>query len=328
MKSLESYETESDSCINNYQENDKKPIKSSSLSISYISDDNINRCWFFFSDIILSQKSLTNILINYKLDKGQSPFIIGNELSCYWIGISKIHYKCIESKNNYCIKKITWNISIDIGFSIRKTYLIYPITNNNKTLIKLVLDIIHPNNNEPLNFEENKEYFYKLQNSIIKNIANLMGESKKQLYIQESFIAKTDLETAWKNIINLPNLSKVTSGIFGENYVSNGDPEKIGTFWKCNLKNNNKTIYLRVKKIVKNKKRKKWIYLLETIGANVNIIRQEIEISITKINEHSNQISVLIIFHDKIDKNLYEYKKKVLNETMKIIKIFINKGGN
>lgn len=51
MKSLESYETESDSCLNNYQEIDRKTNKfldkNTSLSVSYISDENIERCWLF-----------------------------------------------------------------------------------------------------------------------------------------------------------------------------------------------------------------------------------------------------------------------------------------
>ena len=47
---LESYETESDSCLNNYQDFDKKNYKDEknySLSVSYISNENIDRCWFF-----------------------------------------------------------------------------------------------------------------------------------------------------------------------------------------------------------------------------------------------------------------------------------------
>jgi hypothetical protein len=63
---------------------------------------------------------------------------------------------------------------------------------------------------------------------------------------------------------------------------------------------------------------------LETIGAGFNIIKQEVEISVTKINKNSNQISILIIFTDNIDKNLYDAKKKTLNEAMKNIKLFVN----
>ena len=51
--------------------------------------------------------------------------MIGNEFSCYWIGISNIHYKCIESKNDYGIRRIGWIIDLDIGFSIRKKNILF-----------------------------------------------------------------------------------------------------------------------------------------------------------------------------------------------------------
>ena len=158
----------------------------------------------------------------------------------------------------------------------------------------------------------------------MKYKAKLMNESKKYRFIHESFIAKSDFETTWKKIINFNKLSGVTSGKIGENFIYNGDPEKIGAFCKCNLNNNIKPIYFKVKNILKNKKRNKWVYHLETIGAGFNIIKQEVEISVTKINKNSNQISILIIFTDYIDKNLYDAKKKTLKEAMKNIKLFIN----
>ena len=333
MEFLESFETETDCCSNYSQDNTNKAIKenkqreslkSQFLSISYISEEDINRCWFFFSDLILCQNSLSNILVDYKLDKGDSTFKIGNEFSCYWIGLTKIHYKCIESKNDYFIKKISWKIFIDIGLSLTKQYTIYPISNNNTSLIKEKIEIIQPDNEESICFEENKDYYYNLQNSIMKYKAKLMYESKKYRFIHESFIAKSDFETTWKKIIYLNKLCEEISGNIGEIFICNGDPEKIGAFWKCNLNNNIKPIYFKVKKIIKNKKRNKWVYHLETIGAEFNIIKQEVEISVTKINKNSNQISILIIFTDNIDKNLYDAKKKALNEVMKNIKLFVN----
>ena len=330
MKSLESYETESDSCLNNYQEIDRKTNKfidkNTSLSVSYISDENIERCWLFFSDIILCQATASNIVIQYKLDKGKNTFKIGNEFSCYWIGISKIHYKCVESENSTWIRKITWIISLDIGFSIRKTYTIYPITNNDKTLIKLSLELIQSDNNAPIKFYETRDYYYRLQSTLINKIIKLMDVSKEYRFIHESFIAKKDFETCWKIMTNFEILSIATSRKIGENFICNGDSEKVGTFWKCNLRiwNNNKVIYFRVKKITKGKKRNKWTYCLEVIGAELFIIRQELEISVTKINKDSNQISILVKFNENINKKLYDYKKKELIETVKNIKLYID----
>jgi hypothetical protein len=327
MINIEDSENEIDLYMNN-TENDKNPKKiekNTSLSISYITDDNINRCWSFLRDIILCQSISQNVAIDYKMDKGKNTFIEGNEFSCYFVGISNIHYKCCESKNSFFSRKISWILALDIGFSLRKTYFIYPITSNNKTLVKLRLDLICTENNEPMNFQETRDYYYKLQASILNNVRKLMDESNKFLYIHESFIAKNNFNTCWKSMINLNLLSGFTSGKIGEKFESNGDPEKIGTFYKCKLKDNKQTIFLKIKNIKKSKKRNRWIYNLETVGINIYAIRHEIEISVTKINEESCQISILVNFNEKINKQLYEYKKEELNKIMKILKESINK---
>ena len=124
-------------------------------------------------------------------------------------------------------------------------------------------------------------------------------------------------------MLNFNYLSSITSFDIGHNFICNGDNQKIGNFWKCNLKNYKKVVYFRIKNIKNNKKRNKWTYCLETIGTSLEVIRQQIEISITKINNNSNQISIIIIFNDNIDRNIYEYKKKKLNDTIKKIKTFI-----
>ena len=331
MKSLESYETESDSCINNCIDNDKKFMKaekSPCLSLSHISDHNINRCWLFFSDVILCQEISNNIVINYKFDKGNNTFKLGNEFSAYLIGISNIHYKCIESKNNYNMRKISWIIFFDIGFSIRKTYLIYPISSINKALVKLKLELITSDSPKPVHFEETSDYFCKLQSSIIDKIVNLMEHSSKFLFIQESFIANLSREKCWDIMINFNKLSELNMGKIGQNFEYKGDKEKIGTFWKCYLPNIKKNVYFKVKSVKKSKKRNKWIYCLEAFGAEMHILRQELEISVTKINQNTCQISILIKFNEHTDKNYLNYKKQKLIEFIKRIKIYLNKIGN
>jgi hypothetical protein len=327
MKSLESYETESDSCMNNYQENDKKILKSEKrplFSVSYILDEEINRSWLFFSNIILSHEATSNIISDYKFDKGNNTFKVGNEFSSNWIGISPIHYKVLESQNNFGIRKISWKITLDIGLSIIKIYTLYPITLDNKSLIKLDLKLINSDNFDIIHINETKDFYYNLHLSIIKKIGNLMKESSKNLFIQESCIVNYDLESCWKNMINLNLLSNITSGKIGNNFLCKGDKEKVGTFWKCYLKKSNKVVYFRVTKSCKSKKRNKWKYCLETIGSNLCTIPQELEINITKICKNTSQISILIKFNQNIDKELFQYKKKELNESLREIKTFLN----
>ena len=325
MKPLEKDKTKVASTINDIKsiKESKHIEKNDLLVVSYVSEENIDRCWIFFSDILKCEGSPSNIVTNYHLDKGKNTYTIGNEFSCYWIGISNIHYKCIESKNSYAIRKISWIIALDIGFSIRKTYLIYPITNDNKSLIKLNLELI-TENNEPMNFEETKDYYYQLQYKIINKIIKVMDASKEYHFIYESFIVKKGQIICWNNIINLKKIGEVMSGNIGHNFISNGDPEKIGTFWRCELKNENKLIFIIVKNISKPKKRNTWKYCLETFGTQINNIRQTVEINIVKINNETSQISILIKYLEKLNKNLYDYKKKRIKKVIPKIKTFIN----
>lgn len=300
-----------------------KTEKNHLLVVSYVADENINRCWAFFSDILKCQGTASNIVINYKLDKGKNTFIVGNEFSCYWIGISKIHYKCIESNNSYGIRKIAWIINLDIGFSIRKTYFIYPITNDNRTLIKLNLELIQTENQQPMDFEETREYYYKLQNTIINKIINIMDDSKEFHFLHESFIIQKNREDCWNNIININKLSEVSEEL-GHNYICNGNPGTIGAFWRCEIKGVNKVIFIKVKNILKPKKRNTWKYHLETFGTELSILRQELQISVIKINNNISQISFLVEFKEKINKQLYDIKKKKIHEIVQKIKTFIN----
>jgi len=324
MKPLDKNKAKDASTINDIQniKKSKKIEKNDLLVVSYVSEENINRSWIFFSDILKCEGYPSNIVVNYKLDKGKNTYTVGNEFSCYWIGISNIHYKCIESKNSYHIKKISWIIVLDIGFSIKKTYFIYPITSDDRTLIKLNLELISENN-EPMQFEETKEYYYQLQYNIINKIIKVMEASKEYHFIHESFIVKKNQIICWNNIINLKKISEVTSGNIGYNFTCNGDPEKIGTFWKCELINEKNIIFVIIKNISKPKKRNTWVYCLETFGTHINV-KQNVQINIIRIDNQTSQISILIKFLEKKTKNYYDYKKKRLKEVIPSIKTFIN----
>ena len=300
-----------------------KKDKNYLLVVSYITEENIDRCWLFFSDIIKVQGTASNIVINYVLDKGNNTFKIGNEFSCYWIGISKIHYKCVESKNNDGIRKISWIITLDIGFSIRKTYIIYPITNNNMTLIKLNLELINQSN-EPMDFEETREYYYKLQFTIINKIIKIMDESNEYFFIHESFIANKNYLTCWKNIINMQNLIDIAYGKKGNKFICNGDPEKVGTFWKYEKEDKKYVVFFKVNNVTKPNKRNTWKYSLESFGTELKIAQQEININVVKINQNTTHISFLIKYKQKINKAASDHKRKKWNGVIKNIKTFIN----
>ena len=175
-----------------------------------------------------------------------------------------------------------------------------------------------------MNFEETKDYYYQLQYKIINKIIKVMEVSKEYHFIYESFIVKKDQIICWNNIINLKKLGEVLSGAIGSNFICNEDPEKIGAFWRCKLNNENKLIFIIIKNISKPKKRNTWKYCLETFGTQINNIRQTVEINIVRINKETSQISILIKYLEKINKNLYDYKKKKIKEVIPKIKTFIN----
>ena len=309
------------------KENEKIKGSNHLLVVSYIAEENIDRCWLYFSNVLKCEEKNSNIVQDYSLVKGTNTFMIGNEFSCYWIGISNIHYKCIESKNDYGIRRIGWIIDLDIGFSIRKKYFIYPISNGNKTLIKLNLELIGSESHEPMDFEETREYYYKLQYTIINRIINVMNNSDEFHFFHESFIVNKNKLICWNNMIDLQKLSIATLGEIGEKFECNDDKEKIGTFWKCGLKNN-KVTFIKVKNILKPKKRNTWKYCLETFGTQVNTLRQELNIDITEINKDTTQVSILIVLKEKIKKNIYDSKKKSIHQVVEKIKDFINNINN
>ena len=319
--------------IENYEENNKfikekdreiKKEKNHLLVVSYITDENISRCWYFFSNILKCEGTSSSIVINYKLEKGKNTYNIGNEFSCYWIGVSNIHYKCIESKNNYTNKIISWIIKLDIGFSIKKTYLIYPITTDNRTLIKLNLELIENDGDDLIDFEKSREYYYELQKSIINKIVNIMDESKECHFIHESFIVHKSRAECWSYILDLNNISKITGDEIGMNFLCNSDPERVGDFWRYQLNKENKIIFIRIKEISKPNKRNTWEYHLETFGADLGILRQEFQIHIIKITDDKSLISFLIEYKEKITKSIYDYKKLKFKENTLKIKDYIN----
>ena len=128
-------------------------------------------------------------------------------------------------------------------------------------------------------------------------------------------------------MIDLQKLSIATLGEIGEKFECNDDKEKIGTFWKCGLKNN-KVTFIKVKNILKPKKRNTWKYCLETFGTQVNTLRQELNIDITEINKDTTQVSILIVLKEKINKNIYDSKKKSIHQVVEKIKDFINNINN
>ena len=181
------------------------------------------------------------------------------------------------------------------------------------------------NSNEPMDFEESKDYYYKLQFSIINKIIKIMDESKEYYFIHESFIANQNQVICWNNIINLQNLIDIVNGEKGNTFLCHGDPEKIGTFWKYMKKEDkNFFIFFKVNNVTKSNKRNTWKYSLEAIGSVLRITSQEIQINVIKINENTSQISFFIKYKEKINKDTREEKKKKWNEAIKNIKNFIN----
>lgn len=81
---------------------------------------------------------------------------------------------------------------------------------------------------------------------------------------------------------------------------------------------------MKVIKCDKKKKKNSWVYVLETFGAELNYINQEIRICTNKITENRTQISITHIFKQILPKDYLENFGKKKKEFMKELKKYMN----
>ena len=145
----------------------QSPIKKEGsflFSTSLIFDENIDKLWLFLKDLNLETK-IIEFLDNFKLVKGVNTWTAGNLFSLYWVGVSNIEVKCISSFSSRMKKKIKWKFRCDIGISYFKTMILYRITNEDKTLVKVI--VTRCEKNKLIDFSPQMNYYANLQYQIL-----------------------------------------------------------------------------------------------------------------------------------------------------------------
>ena len=293
------------------------------FSKSIILDEKIEKVWYFLSNPLYYKEILSINFMNFKLNQKRKSFCPGDKFSFYWTGVTDVTAKYISKIDNPHIKKLTLDISMGIGIFYRKTYHLYKITNNNNTLIKLVLSKIPNSQYDNANFISFMKLNTNIFTSMLDNLNKILKISKEYLFNLESFIVDKNIYDSWNFITDLKKLSHLCPNI-GTNFSYQNNKYNKGSFVKCLLPKSNKIIFMKVTKFDKNKKKNKWVYTLETFGSDIRYINQEIQISVNKINDNKTQISIIHIFKQVLTKEYIEnfYKKK--NEVIKEIQKYLN----
>ena len=309
----------------------KKPLKKIKsidqdnyfFSQSIILDETIERVWLFLINPSLFKLILPKNFVNFKINQKASSFCPGDEFSFYWTGVSNISTKFVSITDNPYIKKLTLDISMNIGIYYRKTFYLYKITNNNTTLLKIILSKMPNKVCEHANFISFTKLNPDLYSSTLDNLKNVINNSYENLINSQSFIIDKNYEDSWDIITDFQKLSKLKPNI-GTNFTYQGCQYKIGSFIKCYINKGNRNIFMKVKICDKNKKKNNWVYALETFGADINYVKQEIKICINKIDMNKTQISIIHIFKQVLSKDYLENFAKEKIEVMKEIKKYFN----
>ncbi len=294
--------------------NKKKNL--SLLSTSLIFDENIDKLWLYLRDLSSEAKNI-DYLDNYKLIKGKNTWTPGNIFSFYWIGVSNIEIKCISSSVTRMKKKITWKLKCDIGISYYKTMILYRITYDDKTLVKV--NLTRCEENELIDFNPQMEYYLNLQNKILTHQSNYLLSEKKNKKIYQSSIIDKNYKIIWDYCIDLKHISKICPELVN-NLEYKGPRNKKGTFIKFYQSIIKKTIFLKIAEYINSVKRKYFKCILEFIGTEITEFPLSIEIQVYYIDSNKTFIGVLYNFSncsnaEVINNNEFNLKK-IINKNI------------
>ena len=290
------------------------------FSTSLIFDENIDILWLYFRD--LSYEVLnTEFLDNFKYIKGNNTWNIGNICSMYWIGVSQIEMKCISIEVNRMKKKICWKTKSNIGIDYYKTLYLYRITQDNKTLVKVIISRTEKQNSL-IDFSQSKDYYLNMHYKILVNQSNYLKNIKKDKFSYSSCIINQNYLKTFDIIINFKKMCQFYP-IIAKNIEYKGPISEIGSFIKFYVENLNKTVFFEVTKHEIHKKSKTCFWKLEAIGSYIIDVAKLIENKVIAINDNQCQFSVLHQFNYTTKKEFVENFDNNKKETIKIIKSFI-----
>jgi hypothetical protein len=305
----------------------QSPIKKEGsflFSTSLIFDENIDKLWLFLKDLNLETK-IIEFLDNFKLVKGVNTWTAGNLFSLYWVGVSNIEVKCISSFSSRMKKKIKWKFRCDIGISYFKTMILYRITNEDKTLVKVI--VTRCEKNKLIDFSPQMNYYANLQYQILDMQKAYLQNLKKDKKVFQSCTINKNHSQIWNFLMNIKNVEKLCPH-FAKNIECKGSINEVGSFikfYQCDLK---KIFFFRITKIIIPDKQKTYKCRFEAVGTDLKNIPIIIEVQANMIEKNKTYISILFNFENKSDadfvnryeinlKNLFNKLKEYINENEK-----------
>ena len=126
----------------------------------------------------------------------------------------------------------------------------------------------------------------------------------------------------FKPFTDIKKMSEITPNI-GTKIEYKGPRMKIGTFIKYYFEQLNITAFMRIVGIEMPKKKKTWIFRLETIGTYINSLPNYIECKVIIINENKTQLSFLHKFPYNTSEEFINYFNTNKNETLKKYKKYL-----
>ena len=290
------------------------------FSTSLIFDENIDKLWLYLKDLSAETKNI-EFLDNFKLLKGDNTYTVGNIFSLYWVGVSNIEIMCVSTSVSRMKKKIKWKFKCDIGISYYKTMILYRISTDDKTLVKL--NFYRCEENEVIDFSPQLQYYLNLQFDILSSQSQYLQGIKKKKKVFQSCVINNNYLKVWNFITNLKNLSFLFPEVL-KDVEYNGPFNEIGTFIKFYHCNSQKTIFLKIAEFSSSIKKNNLKCKFETIGTDIVNFPLIIEIQVTIISSTKTYVSGFYVFdcksNDKIV-NIFELNlKNIINKISRHIK--------
>ena len=239
------------------------------FSTSLIFDENLDKLWLILKDLSTEIK-VTDFLDNLKLIKGDNTWNVGNIFSLYWVGVSNIEAKCLSSIETRMKKKIKWQYICDIGISYYKEMVLYRLTKEDKTLVKI--NITRYQKNKLIDYHPQLDYYSKLHYEKLLSLSKHFKSIKKDKIAFQSCILDKNHIKIWNYTIDFRNISNLCPELI-RNVEYKGPPDEVGTFIKCNLedaKREQDNIIKEKEQIIKEKEEEN-----QKINAEKNIIETE-----------------------------------------------------
>ena len=245
-----------------------------------------------------------DILDCFKYIKGDNIWSVGNK--CSLLGVTHMTVKCISIIVDRTRKKIKWKFKCHIGISYYKTLILYRITQNGKTLVKICMSRTEKKN--LIDFSQSLNYYSNIQFNILLQLSKYLQSIKKDIILYDSCILNENYLEIWNLISNIKNYSNLASD-YMPNLEFKGPINEIDSFIKYFDTKSQKTVFLKIIVYDESNQQKCWTFGLEVIRTNIINVPKISEIKIVIIDNNKVQISFL---HKFADNSNPEYIKNLI----------------